>query len=471
MNSSAETRRAATLEEHLERENPLLLEPLAEFRKLDRVARGLGLLAPDDSFTRRVPWWPVISLLGTFSAGKSTFINGYLGLELQRTGNQAVDDRFTVICYGEEEEPRTLPGSALDADPRFPFYRISGDIDEVAAGEGRRINTYLQLRACNSEAVRGKILLDSPGFDADSQRTATLRITDRIIDLSDLVLVFFDARHPEPGSMRDTLQHLVAGTIARDDASKFVFVLNQIDAAAAEDNPEDLVGAWQRALASAGLTAGHFLRIYDEQAAAPILDETLAARFKAKKDEDMAEIHRRIRAVEVDRTYRVVELLHSAAETLRGVGGVQDLREYRQQWRSRTLLYDGLALVPVVLALLAGLFWANEATRSMLSTLFSGTVMGWILVVGLAAAALAAHLSLREFAAKGIAKKIPPAWEQPFRLDMRRAFNKGKPWWRSMLLANPPGWNPLARRRVNKVVANRETMVQRLNDRFTMPSG
>ena len=137
MNSSAETRHAATLEEHLKRENPLLLEPLAEFRKLDRVARGLGLLAPDDSFTRRVPWWPVISLLGTFSAGKSTFINGYLGLELQRTGNQAVDDRFTVICYGEEEEPRTLPGSALDADPRFPFYRISGDIDEVAAGEGQ----------------------------------------------------------------------------------------------------------------------------------------------------------------------------------------------------------------------------------------------------------------------------------------------------------------------------------------------
>ena len=200
MNSSAETRHAATLEEHLKRENPLLLEPLAEFRKLDRVARGLGLLAPDDSFTRRVPWWPVISLLGTFSAGKSTFINGYLGLELQRTGNQAVDDRFTVICYGEEEEPRTLPGSALDADPRFPFYRISGDIDEVAAGEGRRINTYLQLRACNSEAVRGKILLDSPGFDADSQRTATLRITDRIIDLSDLVLVFDDGRVVEQGT-------------------------------------------------------------------------------------------------------------------------------------------------------------------------------------------------------------------------------------------------------------------------------
>ena len=99
-----------SLEAHLKRENPLLLEPLAEFRRLDRIAAKMHLLAPDASFTRRVPWWPVISLLGTFSAGKSSFINGYLGAELQRTGNQAVDDRFTVICYSDEDEARTLAG-------------------------------------------------------------------------------------------------------------------------------------------------------------------------------------------------------------------------------------------------------------------------------------------------------------------------------------------------------------------------
>ena len=132
-----------SLEAHLKRENPLLLEPLAEFRRLDRIAAKMHLLAPDASFTRRVPWWPVISLLGTFSAGKSSFINGYLGAELQRTGNQAVDDRFTVICYSDEDEARTLPGTAVDADLRFPFYRISGDIEDVAAGEGRRINLSL----------------------------------------------------------------------------------------------------------------------------------------------------------------------------------------------------------------------------------------------------------------------------------------------------------------------------------------
>jgi predicted GTPase len=117
----------------------------------------------------------------------------------------------------------------------------------VAGGEGGRSDAYLQLKTCPSERLRGRILIDSPGFDADRQRTATLRIVDRIIDLSDLVLVFFDARHPEPGAMRDTLSHLAANTIKRADSGKFLFILNQIDMTARGDNPEDVVAAWQQA--------------------------------------------------------------------------------------------------------------------------------------------------------------------------------------------------------------------------------
>ena len=106
-----------------------------------------------------------------------------------------MDDKFTVICYGAgaAEGGQTLPGLALDADPRFPFYGISHEIEKVAKGEGNRIESYLQLRTTNQSKIKNKIIIDSPGFDADDQRRATLRITDRIIDLSDLVLIFFDA--------------------------------------------------------------------------------------------------------------------------------------------------------------------------------------------------------------------------------------------------------------------------------------
>ena len=109
--------RLSQLEKHLEQENPILLSTVQSFRDLDKVAYRLGLLNKNQSFATQIPWWPLISVLGTFSAGKSTFINHYLGQKLQRSGNQAVDDKFTVICYSKEQTPHALPGISLDSDP------------------------------------------------------------------------------------------------------------------------------------------------------------------------------------------------------------------------------------------------------------------------------------------------------------------------------------------------------------------
>ena len=141
------------LEQHLRRENPALLAAVRGFRNLDRLVHDMDLLPEDSSFAAQVPWYPIVSILGTFSAGKSSFINHYLGVTLQRTGNQAVDDKFTVICQAADGESRTLPGLALDADPRFPFYQISKEIDEVALGEGGRVDAYLQLKTTPSSQI------------------------------------------------------------------------------------------------------------------------------------------------------------------------------------------------------------------------------------------------------------------------------------------------------------------------------
>ena len=200
------------LKQHLKEENPVLLEVISVYENLDKTAHSVGFMSTEESYTANISWWPLISVLGTFSAGKSTFINEYLGQKVQQSGNQAVDDKFTVLCYGSNKEVTTLPGLALDADPRFPFYNISDVVEKVEEGEGSRVNLYLQLKTLKSDALKGKILIDSPGFDADDQRDAILRITSHIINMSDLVLIFFDARHPEPGAMRDTLEHLVGAT-------------------------------------------------------------------------------------------------------------------------------------------------------------------------------------------------------------------------------------------------------------------
>jgi hypothetical protein len=467
--------RLNNLEKHLEQENPVLLSTVRSFRELDKVAYGMGLLQEDESFATRIPWWPLVSVLGTFSAGKSTFVNYFLGHKLQRTGNQAVDDRFTVIVYSPDETVRTLPGVSLDSDPRFPFYRVSQDIENVAAGEGKRIDAYLQLKTCKSERLRGKILIDSPGFDADAQRDAVLRITDHMIDLSDLVLVFFDARHPEPGAMRDTLKHLVIDTINRPDSGKFLFILNQLDTAAREDNPEDVVAAWLRALGEVGLTAGRFYTIYNPEAATTIEDEAKRRRFEAKRDRDLEEIFQRIEDVEVERAYRIVANLRKTATDF-SESVVPLLETAVARWRKRTLIADGVILAALLALFLAWSISAGHWQGFSYEPQWLKTLQGAVswgmegLEVLVVIALIVAHLNVRRLAAlsvlpglrKQVAGKYLPG-------DVEAAFLRNTRAWRTVLAGTPTGWGSWARGKVARVLNSCEEYVQTLNQRFTSP--
>lgn len=460
--------RLKQLERHLEQENPVLLDTVRGFRQLDGIAYRMGLLDREESFATQISWWPLIAVLGTFSSGKSTFINGYLGERLQRTGNQAVDDKFTVICFNRERTPHALPGIALDSDPRFPFYQISDEIEKVAKGEGNRIDAYLQLKACPSQQLRGKILIDSPGFDADAQRTSTLRITDHIIDLSDLVLVFFDARHPEPGAMRDTLRHLVRDTISRSDSGKFLFILNQIDTTAREDNPEEVIAAWQRALGEQGLTAGRFFTIYNPEAAIPIENEALRNRYESKRDADMGEVLGRMQQVEIERAYRIIGALEKTARDIEDKA-VPSLRQTLALWRKRTLIADGLILG----LLLMGLIWLGLSLDLWNSPpAWLGGPMGYILGSLLIAALAGIHFTARALTARSLMRPLHhKAKGLGIRGDLVLAFRRSTRPWRSLFLAGPAGWGLRSRRQLVEILHQTDNSVQRLNDRFTNPSG
>ncbi|MGQ0594138.1 MAG: dynamin family protein [Gammaproteobacteria bacterium] len=465
--------RLLRLENHLAHENPVLLDVVRSFRRLDRVGYRLGALDPDESYATRVPWWPLIAVLGTFSSGKSTFINDFLKYKLQLTGNQAVDDKFTVICYSTDAIHRSLPGLALDADPRFPFYNISRDIESVASGEGRRVDAYLQLKTCPSAALRGKIIIDSPGFDADLQRTSTLRITDHIIDLSDLVLVFFDARHPEPGAMKDTLQHLVADTVKRPDSSKFLFILNQIDATAREDNPEEVFAAWQRALASAGLTAGRFYRIYNLEAANPIEDPNLRRRYEAKRAIDMAEVLERMQQVEVDRAYRIIGVLEMSAKAIESEL-VPRLRAARQRWKRRVLWIDGLIYGSVIGASVAALMAAGGSGgwQGLAAALPWPAPVLWAMVAIGVLLLLYPHVVVRRLAARSVLRTLT---REPVAPELRealvKAFRKNTRLRHGLLYRAPIGWGRRTKGYVARVKADADRYVQSLNDRFASPSG
>jgi len=386
-----------------------------------------------------------------FSAGKSSFINSYLAKPLQKTGNQAVDDKFTVICFGED-----------------PFYRISNEIEKVSAGEGRRIDAYLQLKVTDSAVMRGKILIDSPGFDADDQRTGTLRLTDHIMGISDLVLVFFDARHPEPGAMQDTLQHLVGNTIDRSDSNKFMFVLNQMDTAAREDNSEEIVGAWQRALSQKGLTAGRFYTIYNKDIAPPIEDEITRTRFEAKRDADMAEIESRIDQVEAERAYRIVGSMEKEAYRVRD-DAVPAITRLKKIWKTRVLRFEIIAwaLIALIVLGVSIALGAAGALFTFLLSLFANpvTMLGSIATIVLAVVAL--HFFIRSRVAIYMIGKLKTGDDAIY----AHAFKYNTRFYRSMFRSIPVGWNKRSREEVDGVLEQASDFVQKLNDQYTQPSG
>lgn len=439
------------LKEHLSEENPLLLDSIDSYITLDRIAHKRGFLDPEESYTKRISWWPLISVLGTFSAGKSTFINNYIGQKVQDSGNQAVDDKFTAICYGKSEEPVTLPGMALDADPRFPFYKISEEVNSVQDGDGDRVNQYLQLKTVKSEAVRGKIVIDSPGFDADSQRDTILKLTNHIVDMSDLVLIFFDARHPEPGAMRDTLDQLVKAAMQHSDADKVLYILNQIDTTAKEDNLEDVIGAWQRALAQKGLVSGDFYAIFNEDSMVHIEDEKVKERLTSKKSADLKRIVDRIEKVGIERAYRIIRALEDIAKDL-----IHDkfsvLHEALNRW-VRIVLWGDAVTALLLLGAIAALKWQTDLLATPLALLVALSAGG--------VALLFSHFFLRKVAANFLAGKYDK--EHP---DMARAIRKNTRWWRPLFGATLKSWGKREKRTLERLIDQSRDTIQKLNDQF-----
>jgi hypothetical protein len=448
------------LKEYLSAENPVLLEVINYYQELDKVAYKIGLLDTDETYTSNISWWPMISILGTFSAGKSTFINDYLGADIQQTGNQAIDDKFTVMCYGDNEEVTTLPGLALDADPRFPFYNISKEVEKVDPGEGNRVNLYLQLKTLNSPKLKGKILIDSPGFDADSQRDGILKITNHIVEMSDLVLIFFDARHPEPGAMRDTLEHLVSKAIAHKDANKILYILNQIDTTIKEDNLEDVIGSWQRALSQEGLISGNFFGIYNEEAANSFEDEKALDRLKGKKDADHAKILDRMQKVGIERAYRIIKSLDDYAKEIKD-HKIPILQEALQKLSSK-VFYADMAVIGLLLVLIIYLHIKFDIFATVLDTL-EGTVAA----VGVfAVILLSIHMKINSFLAKREAK----SWENRD-IYISKAITHNASWWRSLFGFRSKDWQKSAKNRLDNLMIKGRESIQKLNDQYVSPSG
>jgi len=303
-----------------------------------------------------------------------------------------------------------------------------------------------------------------------------LQITDHIIELSDLVLVFFDARHPETGSMRDTLQHLVKATVNRRDSNKFLYILNQIDVTANEDNLEEVYAAWQRALAQYGLTAGSSYAIYNQDAAIPFEDEGVRNRFESKREADFSAIYNRIEQVGVERAYRIVGMLEQTSHMMKQ-GVVPILLRFIDQWRRKILWLEGVIVGALVVAFMVltiwGGYWEGLSLKLPFWDLITQNNYVKYSAIGiLLIAAGYVHFSIRRWSANKIIPKLLIEVKDPeLHPNYQRAFRKSSRWWRSLILPNPAGWGKGTAARLEKVLDDSNAYIQKLNDEYTNPSG
>jgi len=233
-----------------------------------------------------------------------------------------------------------------------------------------------------------------------------------------------------------------------------------------------VVGAWQRAIAQAGLTAGQFYTIYNEKASSPIEDKALRERFRAKRDTDLAKIIERMDEVELQRNYRIVSVLETVANELEH-DVLPKLRTAKAKWRRGVLIGDGIALGALVAAAIGAAVYFKWVPSLEMFT-FAWIKANWIDttvgVVAVAILAFAFHFWMRGFVAKRIAKRLSESYGQ-VELNLKNAFLKSAGAFRSIFRVEPAGWSKRAGKHLRTVRETVATHIQNLNDRYADPSG
>jgi len=105
-----------------------------------------------------------VAVLGRFKAGKSSFLNHFLGRDVLPVGVVPVTAVITEIRYGAREEARV---HCLDGrDPRVPLNQIGGYIAERENPENRKQARSITVELPELRRFRGLQFIDTPGLES-----------------------------------------------------------------------------------------------------------------------------------------------------------------------------------------------------------------------------------------------------------------------------------------------------------------
>ena len=434
------------LEKTLANDNPALLRSIKIYHDLDQIQYDLGLIDADDTTATKQSWSPIISFIGGNSTAKARFINSYLGDQQTTSGIQASTHKFTVLLQSSQTNFATLPGTALDVDPRYPFYQISKKMEQLQKGEGDKVNAHLELKAINNERLKGKLFIDSPNLGAIPESPINSMLIKHIIESSDLVLVFTDVFGSSTPLLEEVIQHIET----HQDTNKFVFLVDEPIVAINPAKANEVILSWQRKLADLNITTGQFV-------IAPNHQNGINPQSKV----DFSEIDQRLANVSLDRTYRI---LNSLEKNIRDIEEVifPEVRKGITLWKERSNLSS-----LVLLSFIAVLAIFAEIEMGILDVLFD-PIIGPVVLAILTSILIPTHILISKVHAKFIIKRLNERQKELHLMEnLAGLFEQNMTLIRTVLpIHESVAWNKKMKARLVYLNEKTKELVQSVNDIF-----
>ncbi|MGZ5532516.1 MAG: hypothetical protein ACXWEU_11735 [Methylomonas sp.] len=421
------------LEKQFAAADPVLQKTIKVFQELDQIEFEMGLIDNDETTARKNSWWPLISTLGGYSPAKSEFINRYIGVNLHTARH-----KFTVLQYTPQASTATLPGTALDADHRLPFYQIGRKIEQVSSGESNKLNTYLELVTVNSSMLKNKLVIDTPVLNPATENAVTALLRKHVIEISDLVLVFTDLFEAEAELISDTITDIVT----QQDSNKFVFVIDHAEISLDQQKSQEIAASWRRRLTEYGIHTGEFVVL--------------------SQGSDTTAIDRRVNNLSNDRSYRILATLEKSIRDIDDVV-INEVEASITTWKDRCN-----ASTLIVLAFIIMLILFAEIAVGILD-LFFDPIIGPAIILGIFALLTPLHLIISKVHAKFIINQLHKRQKQlNLTEDLAGLFEKSLSFWRMLLpITTPVGKNKKTRKRLISLIEQTKDLVQALNDQFS----
>ena len=147
---------------HPPQSSPAALDLAAEIAARYEISALSGLLASVRAAARQDEI--SVAVLGRFKAGKSSFLNHFIGRNLLPVGVVPVTAVVTEIRYGPHEEARVHHHDGRD--PEVPLDRIAGYISEKENPENAKQVDLITVELPELRRFRGLKFVDTPGLES-----------------------------------------------------------------------------------------------------------------------------------------------------------------------------------------------------------------------------------------------------------------------------------------------------------------